>query len=276
MQRVAARPGDWKCPSRLCQAHNFASKTKCFKCGNSKPGSRGAGGREGDWVCKACQGNNFSNKVACFKCGLQKPEDATPAPGASAGDAPKRERRKKKKRQQFENTGVYFENLPRGQLLFDVQQIVRELCLPFGTMRKVNAYRSKEDENLSQGDALAVFSSAEQADTACAQLQNHPIYKVSRATFQPKAKKAPPANGEESVAAANSSTNAAGSKATPSGTTAGVSGAPAVPLAVKPSSTSDTVFIADVFDPLAETSKDEADLKRKCAAFGDIAKWFVL
>ncbi|KAJ1456706.1 hypothetical protein M885DRAFT_563809 [Pelagophyceae sp. CCMP2097] len=39
------RPGDWECPS--CRANVFASKSSCFKCGESKPGGGGGGGGGG-------------------------------------------------------------------------------------------------------------------------------------------------------------------------------------------------------------------------------------
>lgn len=69
------RPGDWYCAAGNCGAHNFASRSSCFKCGAFKddgsaggfdcdmPRSRGfglgsgAGGggrpgwKSGDWIC---------------------------------------------------------------------------------------------------------------------------------------------------------------------------------------------------------------------------------
>lgn len=72
------RPGDWYCSAGSCGAHNFASRSSCFKCGAFKddggfdydmPRSRGlglgggaAGGgggggggrpgwKSGDWIC---------------------------------------------------------------------------------------------------------------------------------------------------------------------------------------------------------------------------------
>ena len=36
------RPGDWTCPG--CHAHNFASRSVCFKCKNAKAGGSGGGG----------------------------------------------------------------------------------------------------------------------------------------------------------------------------------------------------------------------------------------
>lgn len=271
MQQVAARPGDWKCRGRLCQAHNFASKTRCFKCGNPKPGL-------GDWKCPDCNANNFPDKTACFKCGKPKP---------AAAEKPKRDRRKKK-RSTFQNTGVYFENLPQGKLLFEVESIMRDLCMPFGTMRKVTAYKSKHDANVSQGDGLVVFTTAENADMACAQLQSHPTIRVTRATFQPKAKKMPTdgqsassgtsgaaASAPISTGGAHSSvvhqSTASAQAATPAAETTVASNVPT--LALQGSSVSDTVFMTSVFDIFAETSKDEMALKKKCAAFGAISKW---
>lgn len=91
------RPGDWCCPQ--CNAHNFASKTACFKCFVPKmphmhapigfgapPGHVGGKGgamggkggmvgekREGDWTCHACGNNNYASRTeACNRCGLPK------------------------------------------------------------------------------------------------------------------------------------------------------------------------------------------------------------
>ena len=87
------RPGDWTCPG--CTAHNFASRSVCFKCKNSKPGVPGlsfganvgaefgnkpepAGGlsggnfRPGDWICTGCRAHNFASRSACFKCKQRK------------------------------------------------------------------------------------------------------------------------------------------------------------------------------------------------------------
>jgi hypothetical protein len=84
------RPGDWTCPS--CTAHVFASRSACFKCGDSRPdgdegeagaydGARkafpeemsGRRGRPGDWTCPSCTAHVFASKSACFKCGAEKP-----------------------------------------------------------------------------------------------------------------------------------------------------------------------------------------------------------
>lgn len=42
------RPGDWYCTVGNCGAHNFASRSSCFKCGTAKDESSGVGGFEGD------------------------------------------------------------------------------------------------------------------------------------------------------------------------------------------------------------------------------------
>ncbi|CAN6277912.1 unnamed protein product [Urochloa humidicola] len=91
------RPGDWLC---TCGAHNFASRSNCFKCSafkeeaavNSGAGgfdgdmsrSRygfggGAGGaartnrpgwKSGDWICtrSGCNEHNFASRMECFRC----------------------------------------------------------------------------------------------------------------------------------------------------------------------------------------------------------------
>lgn len=68
------RPGDWYCGVGNCGAHNFASRSSCFKCGASKDDSPGgfdggdmprirsfgfggtgstsrSGWKSGDWIC---------------------------------------------------------------------------------------------------------------------------------------------------------------------------------------------------------------------------------
>ena len=92
------RPGDWTCPE-LPRAHNFASRSVCFKCKNPKAGGSGGGGpsfgsgasgdlgskapepasgptagnfRPGDWICTGCRAHNFASRSACFKCKQRK------------------------------------------------------------------------------------------------------------------------------------------------------------------------------------------------------------
>ncbi|CAN6570585.1 unnamed protein product [Malus baccata var. baccata] len=97
------RPGDWYCAAGNCGAHNFASRSSCFKCGAFKddsaisggggfdsdlPRSRGfglglggggggggAGGgrpgwKSGDWICTrlGCNEHNFASRMECFRC----------------------------------------------------------------------------------------------------------------------------------------------------------------------------------------------------------------
>lgn len=69
------RPGDWYCSLGNCGAHNFASRSSCYKCGASKDESSGSSGgyeaemhrmrgygfgsggssrsgwKSGDWIC---------------------------------------------------------------------------------------------------------------------------------------------------------------------------------------------------------------------------------
>ena len=99
----AMRPGDWRCPS--CDAHNFAARDACFRCGTlpdpavaaeareALAASRAAssdrrrssfGGeeakRDGDWDCEGCGSSNFSWRGSCFRCGGDRPASAGPVP----------------------------------------------------------------------------------------------------------------------------------------------------------------------------------------------------
>ncbi|KAL2548235.1 Ran BP2/NZF zinc finger-like superfamily protein [Forsythia ovata] len=97
------RPGDWYCAMGNCGAHNFASRSSCFKCGalkdhessggggfdaeTSRPrgfgfgaGSSNAGGRSwksGDWICtrSGCNEHNFASRMECFSC--KAPRDSS-------------------------------------------------------------------------------------------------------------------------------------------------------------------------------------------------------
>ena len=103
------RPGDWTCPG--CHAHNFASRSVCFKCKNAKAGGSGGGGgsvhgadsfgggkapepaggpsagnfRPGDWICTGCRAHNFASRSACFKCKQRKAGGAAEAAGGGGG-----------------------------------------------------------------------------------------------------------------------------------------------------------------------------------------------
>ncbi|XP_077211641.1 RNA-binding protein involved in heterochromatin assembly dri1-like [Tasmannia lanceolata] len=86
------RPGDWFCSAGNCGAHNFASRSSCFKCGAFKdesarsfdgdvPRSRGSGSgsgsgsgrsgwKSGDWICTrpGCNEHNFASRMECYRC----------------------------------------------------------------------------------------------------------------------------------------------------------------------------------------------------------------
>ncbi|ESR63720.1 hypothetical protein KPL70_000270 [Citrus sinensis] len=90
------RPGDWYCSVGNCGAHNFASRSSCFKCGATKDDSAGgfgeggdmprmrgfrfggggsssssrSGWKSGDWICTrpGCNEHNFASRTECFRC----------------------------------------------------------------------------------------------------------------------------------------------------------------------------------------------------------------
>ncbi|KAL8063534.1 hypothetical protein ABFX02_01G032300 [Erythranthe guttata] len=98
------RPGDWYCAVNNCGAHNFASRSSCFKCGAVKEEIGGAGGaagagfdgeiprvsvfgfgggggggsrsgwKSGDWICTrlGCNEHNFASRMECFRCNAPK------------------------------------------------------------------------------------------------------------------------------------------------------------------------------------------------------------
>ncbi|XP_021737991.1 transcription initiation factor TFIID subunit 15b-like [Chenopodium quinoa] len=95
------RPGDWYCSIGNCGAHNFASRSSCFKCGAYKeesgsgdmgrsrgfsfgsglggggPGGSGRSGwKSGDWICtrSGCNEHNFASRTECFRC--REPRDS--------------------------------------------------------------------------------------------------------------------------------------------------------------------------------------------------------
>ena len=100
------RPGDWRCPS--CDAHNFAARDTCFRCGvppdpavaaaarealtasraasASRRFERSSGGGEqpkrdsGDWDCEGCGSSNFAWRGSCYRCGGDRPASAGPIP----------------------------------------------------------------------------------------------------------------------------------------------------------------------------------------------------
>lgn len=108
------RPGDWYCTVGNCGAHNFASRSSCFKCGAFKldalldsPAagfdhdmSRGrspfspsaafgfnspaagntsrSGWKSGDWICtrSGCNEHNFASRMECFRCNAPRVESS--------------------------------------------------------------------------------------------------------------------------------------------------------------------------------------------------------
>ncbi|KAK9946044.1 hypothetical protein M0R45_011527 [Rubus argutus] len=107
------RPGDWYCNVGNCGAHNFASRSSCFKCGASKDESSSGGGggggyegdmprslrggfgfggsgsgsgassgrsgwKSGDWICTrlGCNEHNFASRTECFRCNAPRESSA--------------------------------------------------------------------------------------------------------------------------------------------------------------------------------------------------------
>ncbi|KAL2929485.1 putative RNA-binding protein C17H9.04c [Bienertia sinuspersici] len=80
--------GDWYCQAMNCGAHNYASRTICFRCGAQRPecnfgannvisSSAGFGSeanppgwKSGDWICTrpGCNKHNYACRMECFKC----------------------------------------------------------------------------------------------------------------------------------------------------------------------------------------------------------------
>eukprot|EP00899_Mesostigma_viride_P021392 jgi/Mesvir1/29254/Mv25850-RA.1 len=100
------RAGDWMCTSPSgCGAHNFASRSTCFKCGFMREaggmgavgmgGGMGPGGgmgggfggggggfgasrnfKPGDWMCTrdGCNVHNFASRSVCYRCNAPRQE----------------------------------------------------------------------------------------------------------------------------------------------------------------------------------------------------------
>ncbi|KAE9609698.1 putative Zinc finger, RanBP2-type [Lupinus albus] len=81
--------GDWFCTGMNCGAHNYASRSNCYRCGALKDdyssgyggnmaGSGGYGSdcslppgwKTGDWICPryGCGVHNYASRAECFKC----------------------------------------------------------------------------------------------------------------------------------------------------------------------------------------------------------------
>ncbi|KAH6818449.1 Ran BP2/NZF zinc finger-like superfamily protein [Perilla frutescens var. frutescens] len=92
MQKTAADvlAGDWYCGAINCGAHNYASRTSCYRCCASKDycgygagimASAGYaydaihGWKTGDWICSrvGCGMHNYASRMECYKC--QTPKD---------------------------------------------------------------------------------------------------------------------------------------------------------------------------------------------------------
>ncbi|XP_057434498.1 uncharacterized protein LOC130727397 [Lotus japonicus] len=98
------RPGDWYCNVGNCGAHNFASRSGCFKCGAPKEDSSsggydmmrsygGGGGsfggtsarpgwKSGDWICSrsGCNEHNFANRMECYRCSAPRDSNGGRSP----------------------------------------------------------------------------------------------------------------------------------------------------------------------------------------------------
>ncbi|XP_028752696.1 zinc finger Ran-binding domain-containing protein 2-like isoform X1 [Neltuma alba] len=88
--RTEALAGDWFCTAMNCGAHNYASRSSCYRCGATKDdyaslyagnmvGSGGYGSdcsfppgwKSGDWICTGrygCGVHNYASRTECFKC----------------------------------------------------------------------------------------------------------------------------------------------------------------------------------------------------------------
>ncbi|KAF3960559.1 hypothetical protein CMV_014747 [Castanea mollissima] len=83
--RTEVLAGDWYCN---CGAHNYASRSNCFRCSaykNDYAAVMGSGGygsdcsappgwKSGDWICSrmGCGVHNYASRTECFKCRTPK------------------------------------------------------------------------------------------------------------------------------------------------------------------------------------------------------------
>ncbi|KAL6984871.1 hypothetical protein U1Q18_018251 [Sarracenia purpurea var. burkii] len=89
INRTEVLAGDWYCNAMNCGAHNYASRTSCYRCGVTKDGYCGnatgggytcdggsglPGWKSGDWVCtrQGCGMHNYASRMECFKCKTPK------------------------------------------------------------------------------------------------------------------------------------------------------------------------------------------------------------
>ncbi|XP_039166372.1 uncharacterized RNA-binding protein C17H9.04c [Eucalyptus grandis] len=81
--RTEVLAGDWYCNAMNCGAHNYASRSNCYRCGtlkNDYVGSCGEGyapetggppgWKAGDWICNryGCGVHNYASRTECYKC----------------------------------------------------------------------------------------------------------------------------------------------------------------------------------------------------------------
>ncbi|KAI4316304.1 hypothetical protein L6164_024296 [Bauhinia variegata] len=94
------RPGDWYCTVANCGAHNFSSRSSCFKCASPKEDSSSSdiarirgfgfpatrpGWKNGDWICtrSGCNEHNFANRMECYRCNAPRDSTSTRSPYSS-------------------------------------------------------------------------------------------------------------------------------------------------------------------------------------------------
>ncbi|KAA8523035.1 hypothetical protein F0562_009458 [Nyssa sinensis] len=88
INRTEVLAGDWYCTAMNCGAHNYASRSSCYRCGAAKDdycgygsGIMGSGGygydgsalpgwKSGDWICSrlGCAVHNYASRMECYKC----------------------------------------------------------------------------------------------------------------------------------------------------------------------------------------------------------------
>ncbi|XP_028753840.1 zinc finger Ran-binding domain-containing protein 2-like [Neltuma alba] len=80
----ALMPGDWFCSAENCGAHNYASRSKCYRCAAFKDDNAGSDGyglgsslpppgwKPGDWMCSSCGAHNYACREECFRCNNTK------------------------------------------------------------------------------------------------------------------------------------------------------------------------------------------------------------
>ncbi|XP_057768680.1 uncharacterized protein LOC130988743 isoform X2 [Salvia miltiorrhiza] len=86
LQKSEVLAGDWYCGAMNCGAHNYASRTTCYRCCASKDycgydarimapaGYAVPGWKTGDWICSrvGCGMHNYASRMECYKCHTPK------------------------------------------------------------------------------------------------------------------------------------------------------------------------------------------------------------